>query len=72
MDAENLKQEARRAWYEYGEAIKEAFGFPEESHIVAETLIKVIRTDDEKRIRRFILYVQEQTQNLRKMRGPNG
>ena len=43
MDAENLKQEARRAWYEYGEAIKEAFGFPEESHIVAETLIKVIR-----------------------------
>ena len=71
MDKENLKQEALKAWYEYGEAIKETFGFPKDSHIVAETLMKVISTDDEERIRRFILYVQEQTQNLRKMRGSN-
>ena len=72
MDAENLKQEAHRAWYEYGEAIKEAFGFPPDSHIVADPMIKVISTDDEEHIRRFILYAKEQTENLRKMHGPNG
>ena len=72
MGAENLKQEAHRAWYEYGEAIKDTFRFPKDSRIVSEPLVKVISSDDEERIHRFIVYVQGQTQNLRKMRGPNG
>lgn len=69
MDIETLKQQAYKAWFEYGEVIKEAFGF--EGNIIAELPSRVIDTNDEEHITGFIAHVKEQTQNLRKMRRNN-
>ena len=69
MDIENLIKEARKAWFEYGEVIKEKFCFTKDSHIVAGPLFNVIRNGDEKRIQSFISWVKEQIQNMKQMRG---
>lgn len=69
MGGENLIQQAWKAWFEYGEAIKQAFGF--QGDIVAKPLIEVIDTDNENRITEFIAYVKDKTENLRKMSRKN-
>ena len=71
MDIENLIQEAQKAWFEYGEVIKEKFCFPKDSHIVSSDLLKVTNTGNEEKIRSFISWVREQIQNMKKMRGLN-
>ena len=71
MDVENLKKEAHKVWFEYGEVIKEKFCFPKDSHIVAAPLFNVIKSGDEDRLKNFISWVKEQIQNMKKMRGLN-
>ena len=71
VDIENLIQDAQKAWFEYGEVIKEKFDFPKDSQIVAGPLFNVIRTRDEERIQSFISWVKEQSQNMKNMRGLN-
>ncbi|OHB54078.1 MAG: hypothetical protein A2173_08615 [Planctomycetes bacterium RBG_13_44_8b] len=65
MDIETLKKKAHKAWFEYGEAIKETFGF--DGNIIADPLIKVITTDDEDRITQFIDYAKERTAELKRI-----
>jgi hypothetical protein len=69
MDIEKLTKEAQKVWFEYGEVIKEKFCFPKDSHIVAGPLLKAINSEDEERIRNFISWVKEQTENMKKMCG---
>jgi hypothetical protein len=67
MNIEELAKEAHKVWFEYGEVIKEKFGFPKDSHIVAGPLLEAIKGGDEQQIRNFIIWVKQQIEDLRKM-----
>lgn len=66
MDINELKEEAQKSWFAYGESIKKAFGFS--GDIVAEQLLQVIETDDEDTIKAFIQETIELTNRMEKMR----
>jgi hypothetical protein len=63
-----LQREARKAWFEYGEAIKVAFRFPRDAHIISEALEAMLAQADENRVRRFVSYVRQQTKEVREMK----
>jgi hypothetical protein len=68
MATNELAYELRKAWYEYGEAIKKAFRFPSDAAIVADSVEAALPGMTDERARGFIKYVQEQTEELRSMR----
>lgn len=53
MVSDDLKKEARKVWYEYGEAIKKAWRFPPTSKIVADGLDEVLATSTDESVARF-------------------
>jgi len=66
MDINELKEEAKRTWFNYGESIKKALGFS--GNIEAGPLLRVIEKDDKDTIKEFILQVKELTERMDKIR----
>jgi len=66
--AGDLVQDARKAWYEYGQAIVKAFHFPPDSRMVAEELEGFLSKASDDRIHRFIDYVRGQTAEIAQMK----
>lgn len=62
MLSEELKKETIKVWLEYGEAIKKAFNL--NGFIKAEPVIKILQTEDEKKIKRFIEYIKDETKEI--------
>jgi hypothetical protein len=60
MVSEHLKQEARKAWFEYGEAIKKAWRFSPDARIVADGLEQVLASSTDERVQSFTKWVRAQ------------
>ena len=65
MDIEDLKEQARKAWEEYVEALKESLDHIEIVDVDAQELLAAIQTNDEDYIFEFIKRKKEETQALR-------
>ena len=63
---EELRRKAIDTWIKYGEVIIEAFSFQKDSLIESSPLENILATADEKRIKEFIAYVEEQIKELKK------
>jgi hypothetical protein len=57
-----IKEEATKAWLEYGEAIKKAFNLS--GFIEVEPLLRVLETEDEDNVKEFIKYIDNCTQEI--------
>ena len=65
MSIDELKEESKKAWYAYGESIKEAFGFT--GNIEAAPLLRAIQTDDKETIIAFTQHTNELKQRMDEM-----
>ena len=68
MVSGELKRKAREAWYEYGQAVIKAWGFPEGSNIVAAGLEDELAHSNDKTIEGFVEWVRKQTDEVRSMK----
>lgn len=68
MPSQELVREARKAWFDYGEAIVRAFNFPSGSRIVAEGVETMLAQASDDQITRFIEYVRQQTEETKTMK----
>jgi len=53
MKLEKLRDEAIKAFVEYGEAMKKAFNL--QGDLIAAPLIDTLRSDDEEKIKEFVV-----------------
>ena len=65
MSLEELRDEAIKAYVEYGEAIKEVFHL--QGDLLASPLINTLKTGDEEKIKEFIVEAKRQTAQFRAM-----
>ena len=68
MVSDEIKLEVRQAWFEYGKAVVEGFGFPRGSQITADGLEELLAASTEEGLRDFLERVRSQTKELRSMR----
>lgn len=66
MSLQELRDEAMKAYGEYGEALKELFNFPE-GNLLAAPLVNTIKSGDEEIIKEFIADAKKQTAQLKAM-----
>ena len=65
MISQQLKEATIRAWIDFGEAVKKAFGF--KGFIEASPVIKILNAEDEEKVEQFLEYIKEQTKALEEM-----
>jgi hypothetical protein len=68
MASDELRDEALKVWFEYGEAIKEAWNFPKKSVIAAEGLPQMLADGTDEKVRKFIAYYRAQTSDIQSMK----
>ena len=66
MSLQELRDEAIKAYVEYGEAVKEAFNFPA-GNLLAAPLINTLKSGDEDTIKEFIAEAKRQTAQFKAM-----
>lgn len=65
MTLEKLRDEAIKAFVEYGKEMKKAFNL--KGDLLAAPLIDTLRIDDEEKIKEFIVEVKRQTAQFKAM-----
>ena len=63
----NIKNDAKKAWIEYSQAIVNKFDFPKGSSIAAVGLREMLETSSEENIKNFTTWVQERTSKLKEV-----
>jgi hypothetical protein len=66
MSSQELRDEAIKAFVEYGEAMKKAFNI-QEGDLLAAPLINTIKSGDEETIKEFIADAKRQTARFKAM-----
>lgn len=67
MISKGKHKEMVDVWYQYGQAIKRTFGFPENAEIVAQDFTSFARDWNDARANRFIDYVKNEIEMINRM-----
>ena len=65
---EALKQQAGKAWLEFEKATVKAYRFPPNSKMDAGAFQQVLDNGDEKKLKKLIDWLQQETEEVRKMK----